>query len=101
MKHYLYKNGFAGAILMNLFKAFDTINYDSLIPKLHAYGFGKNALALVYSYLKNSKQRVKINTTFSTWTNLISGVPLGSVLGLLLLNIYLNDLFFFLQDKYF
>ena len=40
-KHQLDKNGFAGAILMDLFKAFDTINYDLLIAKRHAYGFGK------------------------------------------------------------
>ena len=50
------------------------MNYDLLFAKLHAYGFGKNALDLVYSYLKNRNQRVKINTTFSTWTDLISGV---------------------------
>ena len=57
---------------MDLFKAFNTINYDLLSAKLHAYGFGKHALDLVYSCLKNRKQRLKINTTFSTWTNLIS-----------------------------
>ena len=59
---------------MDLSKALDTINYDLLIAKLHAYGFGKNALDLVYSYLNNRNQRVKINTTFSTWTDLVNGV---------------------------
>ena len=93
---WLDKNDFAGAILMDFSKAFDTINYHLLIAKLQAYGFGK--IDLVYSYLKNRKQRLKVNATFTTWIDLISGVPQGSVLGLLLFNIYLNDLFFFLQD---
>ena len=56
--------GYAGAVLMNLSKAFDTINYELLTAKLHAYGFSKEALKL--SYLKHRKQRVKVNTTFSS-----------------------------------
>ena len=64
----------------------------------NAYGFGKNVLDLVYGYLQNSKQRVKIDTTFSTWTDLINGLPQRSVLSPLFFDIYLNDLFFFFQD---
>ena len=63
---------------------FYTINYDLLIAKRHAYGFGKNGFDLVYSHLKNRKQRVKINTPFGTGTDLISGVPQRSLLGPLL-----------------
>ena len=76
---------------------FDTLHHDLLIPKLHVYGFGKESLMLLLSYLSNYWQRTKINTSFSFWTELLQGVPQGSVLGPLLFNICLNDLFFFLD----
>ena len=97
------KNGTISSIrtvLQVLFKGFDTINYDLLMVKLHAYDFEKKwiRLDLAYNYFKNRGQRLKINTTFSTWISLISGVPHGSVLGPQLFNIFLSNLFFFLQD---
>ena len=49
MKLQLDKSGFAGAVLMDLSEVFDTINYDLLIANLQTYGFGRNALDLVYS----------------------------------------------------
>ena len=73
--------GYAGAVLMDLSKAFDTINHELLIAKLHAYGFSKEALTLIASYLSDRWQHVKINDTFSTWSALEQGVPQGSVLG--------------------
>ena len=83
---------------MNLSKAFDTVNHPLLLAKLHAYAFSKQALAVKCSYLSNGNQRIKINNVFSSWKDLILGVPHRSVLRPLLFNIYLNNLFFFLKD---
>ena len=56
--------------------------------------FSKVALTLLASYLSDRWQHVKINDIFSTWSALEQSVPQGSVLGPVLLNFYLNDLFF-------
>ena len=83
---------------MDLSKAFDCLNHELLIAILSAYGFCPNALRLIHSYLSERRQEVKINGPFSTWRETMIGVPQGSVLGLFLFNIYLNDLFMFVND---
>ena len=93
-KKVLDNKDFGGAVLMDLSKAFDKINHDLLIAKVHTYGFSYDSLQLLYSYLNNRWYKTKINHKFISWKELSQGVPQGSVLGLLLFNIYLNNLFF-------
>ena len=49
--------GFAGGVLMDLNKAFDTINHPLLLAELHAYGFNKQALAIICSYFSKDKDQ--------------------------------------------
>ena len=93
----LDKNFIVGTVLMDLSKAFDCISHDLIIAKLAAYGFKRETLRLIYSYLKGRKQCVKINNTYSDYNEIISGVPQGSILRPVFFNLSINDLFFFIE----
>ena len=83
---------------MDLCKAYDCLSHDLLIAKLEAYGLDIGSLNVLLDYLSLRKHRTKVGSSYSKWSEICRGIPQGSILGLLF-NIFINDIFFFVEKS--
>ena len=77
------------ALMTDLSKAFDCLHHELLIAKLDAYGFDIKSVESIQQYFSNRKQRVKVRNAYSSWKEMFNGILQGSILALLIFNIFL------------
>ena len=75
------------------------IPHDLLIGKIKAYGLDNGSLNLLLDYLSFGKQRTKVGSAYSKWSKIRCGIPQGSILGPLLFNIFINDIFMIIEQS--
>ena len=89
----LDRDEIVGTVLIDLSKAFDSIDYDMLLTELEAYGVRGIEKSWFVNYLSGRRQRVVVvNGAMSNWSKMVKGVPQGSILGPLLFMIFTNDM---------
>ena len=91
--------GFIGTILMDLSKVYDCLLHDFSIAKLEAYGLGNGSLNFLLDYLTFRKQRTKVGSASSKWSKIRRGIPQGSILGLNLFTIFINDISMIIEQS--
>ena len=66
---------------MDLSKAYDCLPHDLIIAKLEAYELGTNNLIFLFDHLRCKKQRTKMRSAYSNWSEVLHGTPQGLTLG--------------------
>ena len=94
-------NKACSALLTDISKAFDCLSHDLLIAKLRVHGLDIDSLNILQYYLSNCKKRTKVDSFYSSWEAILSGVTQESIFGPLLFNIFMCDIFLILKVNLF